>query len=95
MYASMRAIETRKPIARAANTGISCFINAKGEISQATAYWTPDVIRETILFNDVQTFYVQHGDYIGRTAGLLSIFLFLLTVVRKGTGGRLNYRGMK
>lgn len=35
-YAKLRAIETRREIARAANSGISAHINAKGEIVEDT-----------------------------------------------------------
>ena len=35
-YATLRAIETRRDVARSANTGISAFINQKGEITQQT-----------------------------------------------------------
>ena len=37
-YAKLRAIETRREIARAANSGISAHINAKGEIVEDTFY---------------------------------------------------------
>jgi len=36
-FAALRAIENRRSIARSANTGISSFVNQRGEISQATA----------------------------------------------------------
>ena len=38
-FARLRAIETRRSIARAANTGISCFINQRGDVVQPTSWW--------------------------------------------------------
>lgn len=70
----LRAIETRRYVARSANTGISAFINARGEILQRTGWWTPAILRAQVPLCTGQTFYVQHGDIIGR----VSIFLFLL-----------------
>ncbi len=80
-YASLRAIETRKSIARAANTGTSCFVNQRGDISQATPYWKPDVIRATLKANKIQTFYVRFGDYIARMALYISAGLLIATLV--------------
>ena len=74
-FARLRAIETRRSIARSANTGISCFINQRGDISQATEWWVPAAIKGTINANDKITFYVQHGDYIARIALFMSIVL--------------------
>ncbi|CAN5436569.1 apolipoprotein N-acyltransferase [soil metagenome] len=82
-YATLRAIETRRSIARSANTGISSFINQRGDIIQKTEYWTQDVIRDTIKANDELTFYASYGDYIGRTVAWLSVFIFLAGVVKK------------
>ncbi len=81
-YASLRAIETRRDIARSANTGISCFVNRRGDILQATNYWEPAVISSAIQLNSEQTFFVRHGDYIGRFAGYLSIAFVFATLVR-------------
>lgn len=82
-YATLRAIETRRSIARSANTGISCFINQRGDILQATEFWKQDVINGSIKSNDELTFYTRYGDYIARTANWLSIFVFLAGFVKR------------
>jgi len=80
LFSVIRAIETRRSIARSANTGISCFINQRGDISQRTAYWEPAVIRQKINANDKITFYVKYGDYIGRIFLLVAGLFVLLTI---------------
>jgi apolipoprotein N-acyltransferase len=80
--ASLRAIETRRSIARSANTGISGFINQRGDLMYPTKYWVPDVVNATIRNNQVTTFYVQHGDYIGRIASLIAPLLLLSVLVK-------------
>jgi apolipoprotein N-acyltransferase len=80
LFSVIRAIETRRSIARSANTGISCFINQRGDISQRTAYWVPAVIRQKINANDKITFYVRYGDYIGRIFLLVAALFALLTI---------------
>lgn len=82
-YATLRAIENRRSIARSANTGISCFINQRGDILQPTEFWTQDVIRGNIKSNDEITFYTRYGDYIARTAVWLSVFVFLAGIVKR------------
>lgn len=82
-YARLRAIETRRDIARSANTGISAIINQKGEIVMRTAYGEQTVIKGKIHLNDKLTFYTRHGDYIARIAGLMALFIFLFAVVKK------------
>ena len=81
-YARLRAIETRKSIARSANTGISCFINQRGDIKQATKWWKEDVISQLLHFNNKQTFYTKYGDYIARIAGFIAAILLLWTFVK-------------
>ena len=81
MYARLRAIETRRCIARAANTGISAFINEDGDILQSTQWWQPVVIEQRLLGHIGLTFYVEHGDYIGRAACWLCIPLVLFLII--------------
>ncbi len=80
LFSAIRAIETRRSIARSANTGISCFINQRGDISQRTTYWVPAAIRQKINANDRITFYVEHGDYIGRFFLLVALLSGLMTI---------------
>lgn len=86
LYARLRAIETRRSIARSANTGVSAFLDQKGRIFQATNYEEDAVIRRSIAVNDHQTFYVQFGDLIGRLALFTAILIFLVAFVQ----GRLK-----
>jgi len=80
-YARLRAIETRRCIARSANTGTSAFINEMGDISQPTAWWQPAVIKASLTPHSNLTFYVEHGDYIGRFMCWLTAVLLLYTIV--------------
>ncbi len=81
-FASLRAIETRRSIARSANTGISAFINQRGDILEATSYDEAAAIERELLFNDEITFYVIWGDLIARIAMFGAALLLLNTFVR-------------
>ena len=81
-YSQLRAIETRRSVARSANTGISAFINQKGEILNRTEWWVSDAIKNTLKANDELTFYVKYGDFIGRLSGFLSILLILYSATQ-------------
>ncbi len=84
-FASLRAIETRRSIARSANTGISAFINQRGDIRMATNYDEPATIRDKIKLNDHQTFYAHNGDLLARLALFLSAIFLLNALVKKIT----------
>lgn len=80
-YGALRAIETRKSIARSANTGISGFINQRGDVVAQSEYWVKDVMRMKIKQNSYITFYTRHGDYIGKAASYASIAAFMIALV--------------
>jgi apolipoprotein N-acyltransferase len=82
-YAKIRAVETRRSVVRAANTGTSCFIDLKGDMRQATTFWEPAVIIDSIQLNDELTFYVKNGDYIARFLSVISVLLLLITYVQQ------------
>lgn len=82
-YASLRAIENRRSIARSANTGISAFINQRGDIISPTKYWEQDAIRGEIRSNSQLTIYSKAGDYIARTVSWLSVLILIAAFVKK------------
>lgn len=75
-YARMRSIETRREIARAANSGISAHINALGEIEEDTLYGDKTALFAKIKLYDTETFYTRTGDFISRIC--VFVFGFLL-----------------
>lgn len=82
-YARLRAVETRRAVARSANTGISAFINQKGEIIAELGYEKQGTLKGKVFLNNKKTFYVKHGDYIARIAEFMALFIFLFAFVRR------------
>ncbi|MFZ4543791.1 MAG: apolipoprotein N-acyltransferase [Saprospiraceae bacterium] len=77
-FASLRAIELRRAIARSANSGSSAFIDRDGSIDQFTAYNQQDVIKESLQLYSEITFYTLYGDYIAKIAVALLAMLFVI-----------------
>lgn len=92
-YAKLRAIETRREIARSANSGISAHINAKGEILEDTFYGDKTALFAKINLYDGETFYVRSGDFLSRISmfslGFL-LFYFLIKWFQAKTQKKKN-----
>jgi len=80
-YARLRAIENRRQIARCANTGVSCFIDEFGVLSQTTAWWQPALIEQKLYPNTQLTFYSRYGDMISYASVLFSLITLLYNFV--------------
>jgi apolipoprotein N-acyltransferase len=76
-YARLRAIETRRWVARSANTGISCIIDPMGRIQQPLPYWKEGVIKGNVTPGYILTFYVKYGDLISKAASAFCILLII------------------
>lgn len=63
-YAKLRAIENRRWVARSANTGISGFINQRGDVVKKSAWWVPTALKADINLNEEQTIYTKYGDVL-------------------------------
>ncbi len=85
-FSSLRAIESRRSIARSANTGTSGFINARGESLESMGWEQRGVMTRQLRLSDRMTVYTRFGDYIGRLAVLvaaLSLLYYMSYRVRK------------
>ena len=90
-FAILRAIETRRGIARAANTGISCLITPEGEIFGETKEGERTTTTGTLPLRNERTLYVRWGDWLPVLcligAVLTAIFGILKTKKSRRTAG--------
>jgi len=72
-----------------ANTGITGFIDQKGDVTQHTGWWEAVAIKGDVHINKDLTFYSVNGDIIGRICCFLFLLLTAAWIVRlimkKGT----------
>jgi len=80
--ARFRAVETGVPVARCANTGVSCFIDPFGRILQPTRIFTTTINLMTLPLNATPTPYLKIGDLWG-VLSLILVGMGLLTVVAR------------
>ncbi len=59
----LRAVEHRVAIARAANTGVSVFIEPTGRISRSAGLFTRGVLADRVPLRTVTTLYTRLGDW--------------------------------
>lgn len=82
-YARLRAIETRREIARAANSGISAHIDARGEIAADTFYGDKTTLFAKVNLYDQMTFYTRAGDLLSRFSIFALGFLLFYFLIKK------------
>ena len=82
--AVFRCVETRRPMVRAANTGITCFINEFGRVTQMLRDESGSTFGEGILAGEVNvpadgflTFYTRHGEWVGQLSAVLAVLAIL------------------
>ncbi|MCI0428231.1 MAG: hypothetical protein L0Z46_09470, partial [Nitrospiraceae bacterium] len=77
-----RAVETRTWVVRAANTGISGFIDPFGRIVEATPIFTEQAVKATMQVWRPHTFYSRHGDVFAYGCVIICALLFLFGLFR-------------
>jgi apolipoprotein N-acyltransferase len=83
----MRAIETRMGVARAANTGVSEFVDPLGRVHLATPLEVPRTLSGPVLTTSVHTPYVRFGDWVGALALAGSAALLIAASARQRRQG--------
>ena len=83
MFSQIRAIENRRSVARSANTGISCFIDQRGEVIKEIGWNEYGGIQAEINQNEAITTFTKYGDIIGRISCYLTLAMLLYGFVEK------------
>jgi apolipoprotein N-acyltransferase len=89
--AIFRCVETRRPMIRAANTGVTCFINQFGRVTQVLRDDTGSTFTEGVLAGEIKvpteqelTFYVRHGELFAKAcAAITAVSILVLFGVRR------------
>ena len=76
-FSRLRAIESRRWVCRAANTGISGFISPTGKVGDTLGWDKRGTLSAEVTPSREVTFYAKAGDYLGRLGG----YLFLLSLL--------------
>lgn len=80
-YARLRAIENRRSVARSANSGISAFINQRGDIVQRLEYGKQGSLVGSLKMNTKITNYTIAGDFLSRIALIISGIILAYFIV--------------
>jgi apolipoprotein N-acyltransferase len=71
-------------MARAANTGVSCLVDARGRMHQATGVLSGvQVVRGSLVPGARDTVYVRYGDWPLFLAGVLVVVSVVVAVLRR------------
>ncbi len=77
--AAMRSIETGRFLARAANTGVSGFVDPYGRVITRTDLFTPAVVVRDVRFLQDRTLYLRIGDLVAWLSLALTVAALLAT----------------
>lgn len=76
----LRAVEHRRAIARSANTGMSGFIDARGDVGPTLGWDERGVLTDEVRLRSSETVYTRYGDYLGRIAQYVMLLCVLYYV---------------
>ena len=80
--ARWRAVETRRPMVRSTNTGISAFIDPFGNIVSTLGLFQSGVLVGSVKPCSAQTFYVRYGDVFVAFCALIMLLASLYSLAK-------------
>ena len=91
--AALRAVENRRYMVRAANTGITAVVDPWGRVLERTRLFDTTVLVREVPFVDDQTFYARHGDLfaLGCVAAALALLAGTLAPPPPGPSRRMGF----
>ncbi len=78
----LRAVENRRTLARAANTGISGFVDPAGRILASSSLLEEAVITRSLPLMKEKSFYTRFGDLLGRACLAAALLATILAIVK-------------
>jgi apolipoprotein N-acyltransferase len=80
--AAFRAVENRRYMVRAANTGITAVVDPWGRILEPTTLYDRAVLVREVPFVAETTFYTRHGDLFAYACSAIALALLAATFTR-------------
>lgn len=77
VFSQVRALENRRPLLRAANTGISAIIDARGSIVKVMPPFEDGVLIQTVALEKKNSFYTRFGDWFAWLCVVASALMLL------------------
>jgi apolipoprotein N-acyltransferase len=77
--AAFRAVENRRYMVRAANTGITAVVDPRGRVLEATALFEQAVLVRDVPFVAATSFYTRHGDVFAHACAAIALALLAAT----------------
>jgi len=91
--AIFRCVETRRPMVRAANTGVTCFVSEFGRLTQVLRDETGSTFTEGVLTGEVQvpterelTFYTRYGELFAKSCAVITLLAMIIAIAFRRTG---------
>jgi apolipoprotein N-acyltransferase len=82
---AFRAIENRRYLVRAANTGITAVVDPRGRVLEPTRLFDTTVLVREVPFVAETTFYTRHGDVFAQACAAIALALVAATWRRPST----------
>lgn len=85
----LRAVENRVSVVRCANTGVSCFIDPCGRITDRVKgvhgadIFVRGVLTKPVMLSESKTLYTRYGEFFPKICGLISIIVLIAAIFRK------------